>query len=69
MAVEIGDRRDADVVPAPARAVVDRPDNSTVREPGKGRNEMVFAWVESGEADARDGNEAITRVRSLAAVP
>src|SRR5262249_32464527 len=61
LVVQIGGRCDADVVSAPAGAVVDCFDNSTAREPAmecETGEEMVLARIETGETDARDGNEA-----------
>src|SRR5262245_39986928 len=61
LVVQIGGRCDADVVSAPARAVVDCSDNSTVREPameGETSEEVVLARRETGEANTRDGDKA-----------
>jgi hypothetical protein len=59
--VEIAGGGDADVMSAPARTVVDRLDDSSVREPpmqSEAGKKMTLARVKSGEADAGDGNEA-----------
>jgi hypothetical protein len=61
LGIEIRGRRDAHVMSAPARTVVDRPDNACVREPavqGEAGKKVTPARIQAGEADAGDGDEA-----------
>ena len=60
LAVQVGGRCDADVVPAPARTVVDRLDDSPILNPameGERGHEVILARIQTGESDAGDGDE------------